>query len=110
LGGQLVHELVVDRVDARVRHADDRCAVGGWERQVVDRRGFAEAPDGECAHGVRHSQRCVIVDSGTGGEMVMTPSASDMVPRDVDGSTKAGLEGIGLGCCAPLESRWASLR
>jgi hypothetical protein len=51
-GGQPVDEFVVDGIDAGILHADEERAGIGGDRQIEDRGGCTEAPDGKCAHGV----------------------------------------------------------
>jgi hypothetical protein len=48
--GQLLNQLVVDRVDARIPHMYEEAAVRRRDRQVMNRWSFAETPDGKCAH------------------------------------------------------------
>lgn len=49
-GGQLFDNLEVDRIDPRIPHADEECAVRGGDGQLVDRRSFVELLYCECAH------------------------------------------------------------
>jgi hypothetical protein len=49
-GGKPFDQVNVERIDARVTHTDQAPAAGVRDRQVVDRRSFAEALDRECAH------------------------------------------------------------
>ena len=49
-GCQQFNQLVVNRVDPRMRHADEIGIGRGGNRQVMDRRGFTEAADCKSAN------------------------------------------------------------